>query len=283
VDISRDWEVTGTDKRAGGLMRSSIHVASILPSIALILIFNLRSRFLRVAIALLTLPVLYWTTQKGSIVAYGLVIALLGMAPRRPILLLRPAFVFVMILQIALPTILPGYHMPHAAGQFSMASFNERVEYMWPRAWHWINHSEAFPLGIGLGGIGGAQILYAPYAWDAADNLYIFMYAWFGAMTFVYLGWVTFQALRTPGRPTKSATQAMAILVFLVGYGSVISILEDQMGSLFFGASAMWLWQENRRRYRINNFKSLQIRRLLQNRTYLQPESSAPTRVSARI
>ena len=50
------------------------------------------------------------------------------------------------LLAIALPTILPGYHMPNAsAGEFSNMSFNLRVEMMWPKAWDWVARHGTFP------------------------------------------------------------------------------------------------------------------------------------------
>jgi hypothetical protein len=241
IEISRDWMISGESKRAGGFMRSSINAATIEPILALILIFNLRSKSLRILVALLTIPALIWTTQKGPIVAYLLTLALIALAYKRPINALRMGVMLTLVLSVVLPIVLPNYTMPVAEGVFSFSSFYLRVESMWPEAWVWIRLNEVFPFGVGLGGISGAQRMYAPNDLNAADNIFILMYAYFGVMSFVYLGGVLMMVMRVKNDGSAGVAQAMALLVFLFGYGCVISILEDQMASLFLGAAIAYL------------------------------------------
>ena len=237
VEVSRDWQISGEDKRAAGLTRSSINAATIEPLLALVLIFSLRNIPLRLGVALLTIPALYWTTQKGSLLAYLITLGLIALYPKRPIPLLRLGLFFMIILCVALPVLLSGASMPRAEGVFSMSSFYLRIEAMWPNAWLWIHAHEIFPFGVGLGGIGGAQRLYAPTEVNAADNIFILLYAYFGAMSFIYLGVIMAMAMKVKNDNIPSVTAAMAILVFLFGYGCVITFLEDQAASLFFGAA----------------------------------------------
>jgi hypothetical protein len=248
VDISHDWEVSGEDKRAAGFTRSSINTANLEPLIALLLVFHLRSILLRGVVALATGPVLYLTTQKGAILAYVLTLACLAVRPKQPLTVLRIGFFAALTLVVALPLVLPGYYMPNASGTFSFSSFYDRVEDMWPRAWIWIDRHEAFPFGVGIGGISGAQRLYAPYQIDYADNLMVFMYAYFGVMTVVYLGWLAVTIMRLSTASSPSTNQALATLVFLMFYGCVLSIIEDQMAALFIGGAAAWLAREVRSR-----------------------------------
>lgn len=246
VELGRDWQISGEDKRAGGFMRSSINAATVVPLLALLLIFNLRLRTLRVIVALMTLPALVWTTQKGPIVAFVVTLGIMAISFGRPILLLRLGICAMMVLMVALPVLLSGETMPSAEGVFSFSSMYQRIEDMWPRAWQWIHYHEAFPFGVGLGGISGAQRLYALNDMNAADNMFILMYAYFGVMTFVYLGFIALVALQTPSRATKGTTHALATLLYLIGYGCVISLLEDQMASLFLGAALARLCKERR-------------------------------------
>jgi hypothetical protein len=249
VDISRDWQMEGESKRAGGFTRSSINVATLEPLLALILLFNLRSLPLRIAVAVLTIPALVWTTQKGAIVAYLLTLGFIAMSPKKPIAMLRIGFWLMLTLAVALPVIMPGYTMPSVQSEVvSASSFYQRVEEMWPQAWRWIDHHDAFPFGVGLGGIGGAQRLYANDELNAADNIFILMYAYFGMMSVVYLGGIAAIAMRIRNDSATMAAHAMATLVFLLGYGCVISLLEDQIASLFLGASLACLCHEIRQR-----------------------------------
>jgi hypothetical protein len=237
VDVSQDWQIQGEDKRASGLTRSSINAANIEPLLALVLIFAIPNIPLRLAIAVLTLPALYWTTQKGSLLAYMLTLGLLMLNPRRPIPFLRLGIAIMIIVCAALPLLLSGSTMPHAEGVFSLSSFYLRIESMWPKSWKWIHAREIFPFGVGLGGIGGAQRLYAPNDVNAADNMFLLLYAYFGVMSFIYMGLVMAAAMKVSKHAGQSATTGMAVLFFLVSYGCVITLVEDQMAALFLGAA----------------------------------------------
>lgn len=250
VDIGRDWQIEKDSDgyRAGGFMRSSIHAANLTPLLALLLVMHLRRRALRMGVAVLTVLTLYWTTQKGALLAFLIVLAVLLVSGRKSLTPMRLAFVFFVCLMVALPVVLPGYYMPDAsAGGFSNYSFNLRVQMMWPKAWVWISRHDLFPFGVGLGGISGAQVLYAKEFANAADNLFVFMYAYFGVMAFVYLGLTLWSYLRVPASADNSDRQAMATLLLIIIYGCVLSMLEDQMTSLFLGAALGWLAYERRK------------------------------------
>ena len=244
VDISRDWEIKGADKRAGGFMRSSINVAFFETLISLTLLFNIRQILPKILIGLVTLFIVYCSTQKGAILAYGLTFAILMLSPRRPLTPLKFGVLFFLTACILLPIVLPQYVMPSTAGVFSMASFYDRVEGMWPHAWSWINRRQVFPLGVGLGGIGGAQRFYAGDEVNAADNLFVILYAFFGVMSFVYLGWIAWCVARLRRNTSAFGIQALGVLTFLFADGCVLSVLEDQMGELFFGAALATLGSE---------------------------------------
>lgn len=242
VDIGRDWQIEKESDgyRAGGFMRSSIHAANLTPLVALLLLFNLRAWPLRALVGGLTVLALYWTTQKGALLAFCVVLLVLLVSRRQGAIPLRLAFLTFMLLAIGLPLALPGYHMPEAsAGGFSNMSFNLRVEMMWPEAWQWIHRHEVFPFGVGLGGISGAQVLYSREEINAADNLFVFMYAYFGLMAVVYLALTLWAYFRSPAEAPADRL-ALAVLLFIVIYGCVLSMLEDQMTALFTGAALGW-------------------------------------------
>jgi hypothetical protein len=100
-----------------------------------------------------------------------------------------------------------------------------------------------FPFGVGLGGIGGAQRFYAANFVNPSDNLFVFLYANFGLMGLVYLGWIVTVGRRLPQEEQRLAIAPLAMLAFNLAYGIVLSMLEDQISALFIGASAGMLWQ----------------------------------------
>jgi hypothetical protein len=126
---------------------------------------------------------------------------------------------------------------------FSLASLGLRISYTWPDAWNWIQTNEIFPFGVGLGGIGGAQRFYAQNFFNPSDNFAIFLYANFGILGFVYLGWVCLVSRGLPPYLQSPAVTALAVLTFNFIYGIALSMLEDQVSALFIGAAAGTLWQ----------------------------------------
>jgi hypothetical protein len=102
---------------------------------------------------------------------------------------------------------------------------------------------EIFPFGVGLGGIGGAQQFYSEDTFNPSDNLFVFLYANFGVLGAFYLAWTACQGLRLPEKIRPAAIGALAILAFNLAFGATRSLLEDQMSTLFIGASVGMLWQ----------------------------------------
>ncbi len=257
VEIGHDWQTGASDKRAGGLARSSIHLAAFMSLAGLLIYFGTRSLLPRLIVGAMTATTIFWTTQKGALLA-AMAILPVGLLPERlrvPALkLLLTVFV---VLMIALPLILPGYVMPRgASGIFSMASFYDRIERMWPDAWVWYSQKSIPLIGVGLGGIGVAMRFYSkdtafyapdissyePYLINAADNMFVYLFVQFGVLALFYIAFMVAAGYRQPSDAPTGAVQALAILVFIVGYGVAIGIVEDQVCALFLGASLHRLW-----------------------------------------
>ncbi len=241
VEISRDWQIVGEDKRAGGLMRSSINVATIVPMLAFIIFFNFRYLALRLAVMGVTLLTVYWTTQKASLLSFLAACGLILIWHKKRIPMLKIGISVAFLFMILFPVILPQFIMPNDKGVFSLETFYMRIEHMWPEAWVWIERRELFPFGVGLGGIGGAQRFYAMDSVNYADNMFILLYAYFGILSFVYMGWTWWQCMKISNKPIPANEQALSMVFFIIFYGVALSMIEDQMASLFLGASVGWL------------------------------------------
>jgi hypothetical protein len=243
VDVSRNWDISdGIDKRAAGFMRSSISAAMLLPILALIVAQRIRSYLLRMLVLCTTVGAVFLTTQKGAVAAIAAVTLILATPGFMRYRLLCWAAVGFAVLDIALPIFTSGLLVTQNGGVFSFASFGMRITDTWPDAWRWISDNNLFPFGAGLGGIGGAQRFYAQDFFNPSDNLFIFLYANFGVLSLFYLGWMVWQGLRQPPDTQAVAITPLAILVFNLGYGAALSMLEDQVSQLFFGASVGMLW-----------------------------------------
>jgi hypothetical protein len=98
--------------------------------------------------------------------------------------------------------------------------------------------------GVGLGGIGGPQRLYALDSFNPADNIIVLMYAYFGVFAFIYVGLTAFLTCRPVVGKVERVIPAVAIIAFSFGYGTVLSILEDQAIPLFMGGAIAVLLKE---------------------------------------
>ena len=244
VSLGRDWQSTLLE-RVGGLSRSSISLAVSMPLLSLILLGSLKSRALRMLIAALTLAVLVWTTQKGAIVGYALAIAALAISSRNFTAPLKAAVVLATCLLVFAPTVLIHFEMPRDQGVFSFQSLYERIEQMWPDAWKWIAKFPPYVLGVGLGGIGGGQRFFAPDDFNAADNLFVYLFGNFGIASLFYLGAIVVATLRAKLANFQRDSVVLASLAFLMMYGLVISLVEDQIAALWLGACLGWLARLN--------------------------------------
>ncbi len=240
VYLGRDWQSTLL-KRVGGLTRSSINLAIDLPLLSFMLLIGVRSRVIRGLICALTVTVLVWTTQKGAILAYVLAVLALLLSHRKLTMPLKAAVVIATFVMVFAPTVLVHYTMPRDNGVFSFESFYERIGQMWPDAWSWIGRFPPYVMGVGLGGIGGAQRFFAPDYFNAADNLFVYLFASFGVASLAYLGAVVLIALNAQIRAFRRDGVVLASLVFLLMYGFVISLVEDQIAALWLGAALGWL------------------------------------------
>jgi hypothetical protein len=238
VDVSRDWQIADPmQRRVAGFTRSSINVAALLPVLSIVLICRRRSIAVRCLIALGALGGVFLTTQKGALIAAAPVFALLCVPWRRQATYLRLACLVFLLTATALPFVTAGLDMPRTGGEFSLQSFADRVTETWPQAWQWIADHQVFVFGVGLGGIGGAQRIYAPDAFNPADNVFLFMWAYFGSFAVLYLLATLLLIFRPLRGDANRAIPALATLAFFLGYGCVVSLLEDQMAALFIGAS----------------------------------------------
>ncbi|MGH7043938.1 MAG: hypothetical protein ACREFY_17675 [Acetobacteraceae bacterium] len=248
VAISTDWETgNGIAKRVAGFTRVSIAAAILIPVLTLLVVPRLRSGLLRMLMLAVALGVVFLTTQKGAVLALLPVAAVFLMPRRWRFPLLGVLCTVFALLDVLLPIVTDGMVIGDSGGVFSMASFAMRVIITWPDAWHWILLHQIFPLGVGLGGIGGAMRLYAPNFMNPADNMFLFLYAWFGIFGIAYLAWVLVTFWRTPGEAREAMLPAAAILTFLIGYGTVLSLLEDPFAALFVGAATGAMWQARQR------------------------------------
>lgn len=248
VDVSKDWFISDPmARRVAGFTRSSIAVAAVLPCLSIILMARLNNLVFRAAIGALALAGVFLTTQKGALIAFLPVVGAMCLPAAYRLSCLRACFLGLLLLAVGLPLLTIDLHLPHGDGVFSMESLYLRIAYTWPQAWAWIDRSQLLIFGVGLGGIGGPQRLFAPNYFNPADNIAVLFYAYFGIFAFLYVGFIVWLALRRVTGEVARVEPALAVLAFTFGYGAVLSVIEDQSACLFMGAAIGVLWRETAR------------------------------------
>jgi hypothetical protein len=215
-----------------------------MPCLAIVLACRMRMGFWRIAMLAITAVVVFMTTQKGALFAFvPIALALCLPLPAR-LPSLRTLCLSFIVLAAVLPPLTIGLYMDPGTGVFSTQSLFLRVAYTWPQAWDWIVDHQMLIFGVGLGGLGGPQRLYALDSFNPADNIMLLMYAYFGVFAFLYVGFAAFLACRPVTGKVERVIPAVALIAFCFGYGTVLSILEDQAIPLFVGAAIAVLLHE---------------------------------------
>jgi len=242
VDISNNWDITsGFYRRVAGLTRSSIDAAMLLPMLALVIAPRCRW-LMRIVMLAASGAALYFTTQKGGLIIFCCVSSVLLLPRYMWYKSLNALCLACAAAAVILPFATQGMLASTAGGNFSLASFGMRIQSTWPDAFRWISDNNVFPFGVGLGGLGGGQRLFALDMVNAADNIFLFMYGNFGALALFYLGWAACAGLWLPRFQHEKAHVPLAILAQNIGYGIVLSMMEGQIAMLFTGAALGTLW-----------------------------------------
>lgn len=203
IEGSREWWAFGIT-RVAGFSRASFEVAGQLLFLAIPLVILGRSKVLGAVVWLATGVLIVLTTTKKTVGVYLLLTVLLPLMLGR----LTPAVlkhsiakivpIIVAAIGIALPlsTLFFDYKLGlgNYVSQFLFASFEERLTWAWPEGIALVADHGNLIAGRGIGGIGVAQLYFEPEHYTFADNLYLYLYATFGAVAFV-LVWVYVAAM----------------------------------------------------------------------------------------
>lgn len=236
VEASRDWSGDGIE-RASGFSRFSISAGLQVMLLSLFLMVHLKGRLLPLLVVLISIPALLYTTAKGTLVSYAVVVAVFALWSGRTTAGFKVASILVMLLAVILPVWASGAQLGGGQGLFSLESMAQRVGEVWPAGWSLIFDHGAGLLGRGIGGIGSPQRLFAPMLYNPADNLFIFMFAYFGILSLAYLGIVAVRILRLPSAPDARVRLVLCYMLYFLLYGVVVSVVEDAIGALVLGAT----------------------------------------------
>lgn len=236
VEAAREWSGDGIE-RVSGFARFSISAGLQIMLLSLFLV--VRGGRLTIALAIfgLSLPALLFTTAKGTLISYLVVVIVYFLGARRSTGLLKFTSIASILLTMALPVWMSGAQINAGSGLMSLESLAARFDDVWPAGWRLIFDNGAGLLGRGIGGIGTPQRLFAPSYYNPTDNLFLFLFGYFGIFSVLYLGLVATVITRLPRVPTRPVLLVLLYLLYFMLYGTVVSVIEDAMGAIFLGAA----------------------------------------------
>ncbi len=226
-------------ERMAGFSRSAASLATLVSFLSIYAVMVFRSIWFRWATFAIAMPALYLTNNKASMAAYLIVMLFYQFIGQyRPTLMkafLGAAYLMMILTPVAFVGI--RINMPNAE-TLSFYSFVDRVDHSWPEAWSLIFDHGLGLLGRGIGGIGTAQRAFAPDLFNAADNFFIYLTAYFGIFALVYIGYVITAVSRATFPSPRRDVDIAFIILALIGLAGVTSqVLEETTASVYLGAA----------------------------------------------
>jgi hypothetical protein len=233
VVINKKWNFEGED-RIAGFARDSVTAGMLAAFFGTYALLFSRSLLFRLAAAAATLVVIYLTTSKGGVLAFFFTIVACFLPMRKSQLPNKLLLAFTFAAMVLLPIVLPNYLMPSRPAV--LTSFFDRVERVWPSAWHNIDmHSWIFGAGIGNIGVGQQYLRFEGV--DTADNLFVLAYGYFGIFSIFYLGLPFIAALRRKSPVDAMGRYAIITLIYIFAYGIVANVIEGSISAFMLGSA----------------------------------------------
>lgn len=248
VEGNRMWWAGEDIVRLSGFCRASTTAAPLCFFLGLMILRTERRRTLALACWFLALGGIVLTTSKGACVAWSGITALLlirrllqfnsGLAN----LVTRAGAGLVAAIGIVLPLaqfqLMSGLQYV-GLGWFTFHSLGDRLEECWPAALQLATQGGNFITGRGLGGIGAAMVNFEPEIYNAADNLFLLLFAQFGIIAVAFPFILAMQGSRLLADARNPDRQAMGLfLIGMLAYGVVAAVMECSSASLFMGYAA---------------------------------------------
>jgi len=253
ITAARDWDAGGI-KRLAGFSRASYTAASQVALFGCIILAGQKNFLLRFSVFAISLIAILLTTSKtpaiGMIVVYLFIITSdfihntfklkkLGYAYSYiSVCLLMAAVTLIPIIYVGTSNLNINMSFSGSLSFISVSSMIDRMTQMWPDAFNLISRDNAFYewfLGRGLGGIGAGPRFDEANIINAADNLFVYLYVTFGALSFIFAAIILkgFSALKTSR--CEIYTLYASLLVYTLTLGITSCIIEGVCPLFFLG------------------------------------------------
>jgi hypothetical protein len=195
-------------------------------------VLRVRAGWQKIAIAIIALVGIYWTTTKGMLAAFFLltVCYLLSQRSRLPwgmvaLSTVLPVFAWLLPMIVVLYEVGDPGRLNDAP--FLLSSLWDRFSWMWPNALKLLDSPLHYILGRGLGTIGTPQSVGPTYyLLNAGDNIFIYAYVTFGLPALLYLLFPVWRGWFLKWSTVSCRDWYYGILILTFGYGVTTSMFE---------------------------------------------------------
>lgn len=239
IAASREWHISERPRLAG-FSRSSFDAAAHIAVFAVLAAVHTARRLRRACLWALAVYAIHCTTSRGILLALLVTMAVI----EAPAALRRAAALLAtlggLLFALVPPTLAAVFDLSQTARlqmRSSHGSFLDRMSEMWPSAYELLWSSPVPVLGRGIGGIGAAQGLFEPDAFNAGDNLFVYMLVVFGLLAVPLIVALARAALRAArgADQGRAALTAACLHLLVLWYGAVSNIVENPLPAAILG------------------------------------------------
>lgn len=249
VEGSRQWYANGGVKRLAGFSRASFDAAVQVQVLAILYVVTTRSAWLRLIIWTLSVFAIYPTNSKGILLVWLVLTPIVLLRERLPESPQRamPAVIGVLGLTLPLSTLVFSFNSQFSNPTLANLTFSfyDRLNYMWPEAWHLLREYGHLHMGRGVGSVGTAQTYFEPSLFNAGDNVFMYWLVIFGWAAIPGFLFLLLRGLRL--RPQRSVLELriFCLLIAVLVYGSMSNVVENAVFAMTAGLVVRMLASSN--------------------------------------
>ncbi|RNC86053.1 MAG: hypothetical protein ED557_04585 [Balneola sp.] len=236
IDISREWTTGGVRRLAGFSGDSATASVFILVLYLLVLTYSDNFKF-KVGLFILSLYGIILTTNKSAILVIVIITFIHLFYKVFKSEYIKSIAIASFLLMIMLPLMgssLISKSLFNTENGVRLYSLQDRIYNHWPETLELIKNDGSVIFGRGIGGIGTSQAYFENDKRLAGDNLFLFVYANFGAIGFVLLIWLMYRTIMLK-ISTVHNYYAFLFVSMLFTAGITTSLFEISIVNLFLG------------------------------------------------